>query len=58
MEKMINTEVVRRIDDLGRVVIPKSVRKELGIVEGDPLVIKVKDGEICLKLYIVKEEAE
>ena len=33
------TGVVRRIDDLGRVVIPKEIRKTLRIKEGDPLEI-------------------
>lgn len=36
---MRNTGIVRRIDDLGRVVIPKAIRTELGIREGDPLEI-------------------
>ena len=36
---MRNTGIVRRIDDLGRVVIPKAIRTELGIKEGDPLEI-------------------
>jgi transcriptional pleiotropic regulator of transition state genes len=35
------TGIVRRIDDLGRVVIPKEVRKSCGIKEGDPLEISV-----------------
>ena len=35
------TGIVRRIDDLGRVVIPKEIRKNLGIKEGDPLEIFV-----------------
>ena len=36
-EKLKATGVVRRIDDLGRVVIPKEIRKTLRIKEGDPL---------------------
>ena len=40
------TGVVRRIDDLGRVVIPKEIRKTLRIKEGDPLEIFTdKEGE-------------
>jgi stage V sporulation protein T len=35
------TGIVRRIDDLGRVVIPKEIRKSCGIKEGDPLEISV-----------------
>lgn len=46
------TGIVRRIDDLGRVVIPKEIRKTLRIREGDPLEIFTdKDGEIILKKY-------
>lgn len=36
---MKSTGIVRRIDDLGRVVIPKAIRTELGIKEGEPLEI-------------------
>ena len=46
------TGVVRRIDDLGRVVIPKEIRKTLRIREGDPLeIFTAKDGEVILKKY-------
>ena len=46
------TGVVRRIDDLGRIVIPKEIRKTLRIKEGDPLEIFTdKEGEIILKRY-------
>ena len=46
------TGVVRRIDDLGRVVIPKEIRKVRRIKEGDPLEIFTdKEGEIILKKY-------
>lgn len=46
------TGVVRRIDDLGRIVIPKEIRKTLRIREGDPLEIFTdKEGEIILKKY-------
>lgn len=46
------TGVVRRIDDLGRVVIPKEIRRTLRIKEGDPLEIFTdKEGEIILKKY-------
>ena len=46
------TGVVRRIDDLGRVVIPKEIRRTLRIKEGDPLEIFTdKDGEVILKKY-------
>lgn len=44
--------IVRRIDDLGRIVVPKEIRKVLRIREGDPLEIFTgKEGEIVLKKY-------
>lgn len=46
------TGIVRKIDELGRVVIPKEIRKSLRIREGDPLEIYVeKNGEVILKKY-------
>ena len=46
------TGIVRKIDDLGRVVIPKEIRKNLKIREGDPLEIYIeKTGEIILRKY-------
>lgn len=46
------TGVVRRIDDLGRIVIPKEIRRTLRIKEGDPLeIFTEKDGDIILKKY-------
>ena len=46
------TGVVRRIDDLGRIVIPKEIRRTLHIKEGDPLEIFTdKEGEVILKKY-------
>ena len=49
---MKSTGVVRRIDDLGRIVIPKEIRRTLRIKEGDPLEIFTdKEGEVILKKY-------
>ena len=46
------TGIVRRIDDLGRVVIPKEIRRTLRIREGTPLEIFTdREGEIILKKY-------
>lgn len=45
------TGIVRRIDDLGRVIIPKEIRRSLRIREGDPLEIYVEDGAIIYKKY-------
>lgn len=46
------TGIVRRVDDLGRIAIPKGIRKQLKIGESDPLEIFLSgDGEIILKPY-------
>lgn len=46
------TGIVRRIDDLGRVVIPKEIRRTLRIREGDPMEIYTdREGQIILKKY-------
>ena len=45
------TGTVRRIDDLGRVVIPKEIRRACNIREGDPLEIFLQDGEIVFRKY-------
>lgn len=46
------TGIVRRIDDLGRIVIPKEIRRTLRIREGDPLEIYTdSDGEVIFKKY-------
>lgn len=48
------TGIVRRIDDLGRVVIPKEIRRTLKIHEGDPLEIFIEDNDcVCFKRYSV-----
>lgn len=49
---MKSTGIVRRIDDLGRVVIPREIRRSLHIHEGDPLEIYLDgDGGIVFKKY-------
>jgi len=46
------TGIVRRIDDLGRVVIPKEIRRTMRIRDGEPLEIYVdREGEVILKKY-------
>lgn len=49
------TGIVRRVDDLGRVVIPKEIRKYLHIREGDPLEIFTDNtdgvGAVCFRKY-------
>ena len=46
------TGIVRRIDDLGRIVIPKEIRRTMRIREGDPMeIFTSREGEILLKKY-------
>ena len=45
------TRIVRRVDDLGRVVIPKEIRRACNIREGDPLEIFLEDGAVVFKKY-------
>ena len=51
------TGIVRRIDDLGRVVIPKEIRRTLRIREGDPLEIFVDEDKnlVCFQKYDVEK---
>ena len=56
---MTATGIVRRIDDLGRVVIPKEIRRNLRIREGDPLELYTdRDGAIIFKKYSPIGESE
>ena len=48
---MKETGIVRRVDDLGRVVIPKEIRQNLGIREGDPLEIFLHEDCVCFRKY-------
>lgn len=45
------TGIVRRVDDLGRVVIPKEIRRSLKIREGDPLEIFIDNNGVCFQKY-------
>ena len=45
------TGVVRRIDDLGRIVIPKEIRRTMRIKEGDPLEIFLTNDKVCFGKY-------
>ena len=47
------TGMIRRIDDLGRVIIPKEIRRNLKIREGDPLEVFIdsESGSVCFKPY-------
>lgn len=48
---MKSTGIVRRVDDLGRVVIPKEIRKSIGIYNGEPLEIFVENDNIIFHKY-------
>lgn len=45
------TKIIRRIDELGRIVIPKGVRSQLGIKEGDPFELFTQGRDVILKRY-------
>lgn len=45
------TGIIRRIDDLGRVVIPRELRRKLGIKEGDPLELFIDSDSVTFKKY-------
>ena len=55
---MKTTGIIRRIDDLGRIVIPKELRKTLRIKNGDSLEIFVDNDDIILKKYSPMESIE
>ncbi|CAI8710032.1 transition state regulatory protein AbrB [Bacillus cereus VDM021] len=48
---MKSTGVIRKVDELGRIVIPMELRQTLGIVEKDPIEIFVDDEKIVLQKY-------
>lgn len=45
------TGIVRRVDDLGRIIIPKEIRRTLRIHDGDPMEIFIEDGGVYFKKY-------
>lgn len=48
---MKTTGIIRRVDDFGRIVIPKSVRKELNIKESDPMELFIDGDDVVLRKY-------
>jgi stage V sporulation protein T len=50
------TGILRRIDELGRVVIPKEIRRSMRMREGDALEIFVDNGFLCLRKYEAEKE--
>lgn len=53
---MKSTGIVRRLDDLGRIVIPKEIRKSLKFMEGDALELFVENNSLILKKYDNSDE--
>lgn len=51
IDKMKATGVIRRVDDLGRIIIPKSVRKELNIKEGEPMELLIDGNDVVFRKY-------
>ena len=54
----MKTGIIRRIDDLGRIFIPKEIRRKLNIKEGDPLEFCFDGDRLYLELYIPSYEYE
>lgn len=52
------TGIIRRIDELGRIVIPKEIRRTLGLREGDPMEVYLEDDGIMFKRYEYLETVE
>lgn len=50
------TGIVRRIDDLGRIVIPKEIRRNIGLREGEAMELFLEDNCVCFKKYSPSEE--
>lgn len=55
-EIMKPTGIIRRVDDLGRIVLPKEIRRNVGISEGTPMEIFITAEGVLLKKYYPKNE--
>ena len=53
---MKTTGLIRRVDDIGRIVIPKEIRQALHVDVGDPMELFLEDGCICFRPYSVVDE--
>ena len=53
---MKNTGIVRRVDDLGRIVLPKEIRSRMRIRINDPMEIYIENDAVILKKYSPMEE--
>ena len=56
MQDMNGTGIIRKVDDLGRIMLPKEVRRKVGIKEGTPMEITVSDDGILLQNIIRNNE--
>jgi len=52
------TGIIRRIDDLGRVVIPKEIRRTMRIHDGDPFELFIDGNKVCFQKYDTTEQPE
>lgn len=52
---MFHTGIIRRVDDLGRIVIPKEIRNRTGIKEGTPLEFQIENNFIKLVKYVPED---
>ena len=52
------TGIVRRVDDLGRIVIPKEIRRTLKIREGDPLLTTLTPIDQLIDLYMASQSSQ
>lgn len=50
------TGIVRRVDDLGRIVIPKEIRRNIGLREGEAVELFLEDNCVCFKKYSPSDE--
>ena len=55
---MNKTGIIRKIDELGRIVLPKELRKTLNIKAGDDLLISIESNKIILEKYVLLESFE
>lgn len=53
---MVATGIICRIDDLGRVFIPKEIRRRIGVRDGDPLEIYYNGNDVVLRKYSTTDE--
>ena len=50
------TGMIRRVDELGRIVLPKEIRRTMSIPDGTPMEILIENDQVILRKYISEEE--